>query len=73
YVLYGLARRGLAPKAIVNLRSEIIVVVGCILGGIPLVDSVDISILDLVRTGDKVKVIAKAKKGVVVIENGEYT
>lgn len=71
YVLYGLARRGLAPKAIINLRSEIIVLVGCILGDIPLMDSVDRHIFEEVRTGDEVKVVAKSRKGVVIIKDGE--
>ncbi len=53
YVLYGLARRGVAPTAIVNDRTETIVATGCILGGIPLVDQVDTSVL---RTGDRVLV-----------------
>ena len=53
YVLYGLARRGRAPAAIVNERTETIVATGCILGGIPLVDGIDVSIL---RTGDRILV-----------------
>ncbi len=54
YVLYGLARRGVAPAGIVNDRTETIVATGCILGGIPLVDRVDASVL---RTGDRVVVL----------------
>ena len=53
YVLYGLARRGVAPTAIVNERTETIVATGCILGGIPLVDRVDPT---AIRTGDRVAV-----------------
>ncbi|OGS49521.1 MAG: hypothetical protein A3K65_04575 [Euryarchaeota archaeon RBG_16_68_12] len=53
YVLYGLARRGCGPAAIVNERTEAIVATGCILGGIPLVDGIDVSIL---RTGDRIAV-----------------
>lgn len=41
YTLLRLARRGKAPAGIVNLVSEPIVVVGCMLGGIPLMDSPD--------------------------------
>jgi predicted aconitase with swiveling domain len=41
YTLLRLARRGKAPAGIVNLASEPIVVVGCMLGGIPLMDSPD--------------------------------
>jgi len=39
YTLLRLARRGRAPAGIVNLMSEPIVIVGCILGRIPLMDS----------------------------------
>jgi len=41
YTLLRLAKRGKAPAGIVNLVSEPIVVVGCMLGGIPLMDSPD--------------------------------
>ncbi|MDK2383610.1 MAG: DUF126 domain-containing protein, partial [Candidatus Korarchaeota archaeon] len=37
YVIYGLARRGLAPAAMVVVEAEPIIVAGCVLGGIPLV------------------------------------
>lgn len=40
YVIYQLAKRGLAPAAMINLISEPIVAVGAIIGGIPLVDRV---------------------------------
>ncbi len=41
YTLLRLARRGKAPAGIVNLVSEPIVVIGCMLGGIPLMDKPD--------------------------------
>ena len=53
YVLYGLAKRGHGPVAVVNERAEAIVATGAILGGIPLVDGVPVSVL---RTGDRVTV-----------------
>ena len=53
YVLYGLARHGVAPAAIVNERTETIVATGCILGGIPLVDRIDPT---AILTGDRVAV-----------------
>ena len=40
YVIYQLKKRGLAPAAMINLRSEPIVAVGAIISGIPLVDRV---------------------------------
>ena len=53
YTLYRLAKRGLAPAAIINARSEAIVAVGAIIANIPMVDSVDIGQLE---TGDTVEV-----------------
>ncbi|TLZ67495.1 MAG: DUF126 domain-containing protein [Methanobacteriota archaeon] len=53
YVVYGLAKRGRGPAAIVNERTEAIVATGAILGGIPLVDRIDVSIL---ASGDRLVV-----------------
>lgn len=53
YTLYWMARAGTAPAAIVNARSEAIVAVGAIMAGIPMVDEIDIG---LIQTGDRVRV-----------------
>ena len=53
YVLYSLARRNLAPKAILNQAADPVVVVGAIIAEIPMLDQVDIK--ELV-TGDLVEV-----------------
>ncbi|MGQ9594045.1 MAG: DUF126 domain-containing protein [Anaerolineae bacterium] len=53
YVLYRLARNGLAPAAIVNQESEPIVAVGAIMGDIPMVDQIPI---EEIRTGQRVRV-----------------
>lgn len=47
YVIYQLKKRGLAPVAMINIRSEPIVAVGAIISGIPLVDRVPDDILVL--------------------------
>ncbi|HPE63991.1 MAG TPA: DUF126 domain-containing protein [Methanothrix sp.] len=47
YVIYQLAKRGVAPAAMINIRSEPIVAVGAIISGIPLVDGVSEEILSL--------------------------
>lgn len=44
YVIYQLKKRGVAPAAMINIRSEPIVAVGAIISGIPLVDGVDAGI-----------------------------
>ncbi len=53
YLIYGLAKAGTGPAAIVNARTEAIVAVGATLAGIPLVDRVDVGGL---RTGDRMTV-----------------
>jgi len=41
YVLYQLKKNGVAPAAIINVKSEPIVAVGAIISGIPMVDSLE--------------------------------
>jgi len=53
YVMYRLAKNGVAPRAIVNVRCETIVAVGAIISEIPCVDMIDIS---KITPGAKVKV-----------------
>lgn len=60
YVIYGLEKNGVGPKAIVNEETETIVATGVILAGVPCVDKIDISQF---QTGDKLKV--NADKGSV--------
>ncbi len=68
YVLYSLAEKELAPKAIVNQTADPVVVVGAIIANIPMVDKVDIR---QIKTGDVVEVdgcngtvkIVRAKEG----------
>ena len=55
YVLYSLAKKGLAPKAIVNQTADPVVVVGAIIANVPMVDQVDIK---KIKTGDTVEVDA---------------
>ncbi len=42
YVIYGLAKNGVAPVALVNGETETIVATGAILADIPCVDGVDL-------------------------------
>ena len=57
YVIYQLKKRGVAPAAMINLKSEAIVAVGAIISGIPLVDGLSEDILS-VPNGAKVTVDA---------------
>jgi len=62
YVLYSLAKKGLAPKAIVNQTADPVVVVGAIIANVPMVDQIDIK---KIKTGDTVEV--DACKGTVKV------
>jgi hypothetical protein len=63
YIIYRLAKKGLAPKGMINIESEPIVAVGAIISGIPLVDKVDDMIFEAVADGDIVEV--DGDKGIV--------
>ena len=65
YVVYQLKKRGVAPAAMINIRSEPIVAVGAIISGIPLVDGVSEEILSL---EDGLLVTVDADGGRVKIE-----
>jgi predicted aconitase with swiveling domain len=64
YVIYQLMKRGLAPAAMINLRSEPIVAVGAIISGIPLVDRVP---KDLLQLKSGVFVTVDADQGLVTV------
>ncbi len=53
YVIYGLKKNNVAPKAIINRETETIVATGVILADIPCVDGIDIG---KIKTGDRVKI-----------------
>ena len=55
YVIYGLAKNGVAPAALVNQETETIVATGAILAGIPCVDGINLS---GIHTGDLLEVDA---------------
>lgn len=62
YILYSLAKKNLAPKAIINQTADPVVVVGAIIAEVPMIDQVDIK---RIKTGDIVEVNAYA--GVVKV------
>ena len=64
YVLYSLAKRGLAPKAIINKVADPVVVVGAIIADVPMIDQVDI---EKIKSGDQIEVDAEEKVGIVRI------
>ena len=62
YVILSLAKNGVAPAAIVNILSEPIIIIGCVLAGIPLMDRPEKNPIQTLQTGEK---------GVLVVENGK--
>jgi hypothetical protein len=55
YVLYSLAKKNLAPKAIINQTADPVIVVGAIIANVPMIDQINIK---RIKTGDVVEVNA---------------
>ena len=56
YILLRLKKKGLAPAAVINRISEPIIIIGCMISNIPLLDGIDVSTL---KTGIHAKVVVK--------------
>jgi predicted aconitase with swiveling domain len=56
YIIYAMAKRKTAPVAMINLEAEPIIAVGAAMGNIPLVDRLDKNPLEVIATGDHVRV-----------------
>ncbi len=67
YIIYQLKKRGTAPVAMINLRSEPIVAVGAIISGIPLVDRVP---EDLLCLESGVSLAVDADRELVIVSPG---
>jgi predicted aconitase with swiveling domain len=65
YVLYALARNGKAPAAMVNAEADPIIVVGAVIGGIPLMDRPGV---DMRRLRDGVLARVDGERGELVYE-----
>ncbi len=64
YVLYSLAKKGLAPKAILNETADPVVVVGAIIADIPMMDQLKI---EQIKNHEIVEV--DANRGTVTIQD----
>jgi len=53
YVIYALAKNGVAPRAILNETADPVVVVGAVLANIPMIDRINIREL---KTGDLLEI-----------------
>jgi len=59
YVIYRMKKLGTAPAAIINTETEAIIVTGCVLAEIPLIDRLEENPLKTLKTGDLLKVNAE--------------
>jgi uncharacterized protein len=66
YIIYALSRTGHAPTAIINAEAEPIIVIGAIMAGIPMIDSIGIPLSGL-RSG--VTVTVDGDSGVLMYED----
>ena len=65
YVIYAMKKRGTAPTAMINVETEPIIAVGCILAEIPLIDRLNENPIKIIKTGDFVKVFGD--RGIVEV------
>jgi len=56
YIIYAMAKRKTAPVAMINVEAEPIIAVGAAMGNIPLVDRLDQNPLEMIASGDHIKV-----------------
>jgi len=66
YTLYAMARRGTKPCGIINARSEAIIATGCVIAGIPLMDTLEQDPVETILNGDIVTM--NATEGLVSIK-----
>ena len=65
YILYALSRNGHAPAAIINTEAEPIIATGAIIGGIPMVDRIEIP---MTRLRNGVQVLVNGDSGEMIYE-----
>ncbi len=70
YIIYAMAKRKTAPTAMINIEAEPIIAVGSAMGNIPMVDRLDQNPLEVIATGDHVKI--DGDKGIVEVTKKEY-
>lgn len=60
YVLYDLSQRKTAPAAIINTRSDTVIVIGCVMGRIPMLHRCDRDPVEAIHTGDMLEIDIEA-------------
>ena len=56
YIIYAMAKRKTAPSGMINVEAEPIIAVGAAMGNIPLVDRLEKNPLEVISSGDHVKI-----------------
>ena len=65
YIIYAMSKRKTAPSGMINLQAEPIIASGAAIGNIPLVHRLDQNPLEVIRTGDFVRI--DADRGIVEV------
>jgi len=52
YILYALRKRGLAPKAIIMVHPDPVIIAGCVIADIPLALGLSLNYFNIIKTGD---------------------
>ncbi len=56
FAIFAMKKRGTGPAAIINIKTEEIVLTGAILAEIPFIDNLDRNPLEVIESGDYVEV-----------------
>ncbi len=67
YIIYGLSKKGQAPKAIVVSKIEPMLVAGCVMASIPLAGGLPRNIIDKLRDGCKGKLVVEPPSAQMII------
>ncbi|MEA2053250.1 MAG: DUF126 domain-containing protein [Euryarchaeota archaeon] len=65
YVIYQLKKHGKSPCAMINRRSDTIVAVGAIIAEIPVVDSLEIDLIEAEQIKDDMEVLVNGTEGYI--------
>ena len=65
YVIYQLKKHGKSPCAMINRRSDTIVAVGAIIAEIPVVDSLEIDLIEAEQIKDDMEVFVNGTEGYI--------
>jgi len=65
YVIYQLKKHGKSPCAMINRRSDTIVAAGAIIAEIPVVDSLEIDLIEAEQIKDDMEVLVNGTEGYI--------